>query len=300
MVQMQNYIKNVIALFALIVSSCTFLPEMDRVVDEVRTHKGAITSMEFSESGEELVLVSSNAAYICHVDSTAPDTRVSLCERLTLRNGMPTTAPSGGKSITALLQRMKTRRKEAPDLWGPTVFSLDGRTKLLRRLRGSVSEPSFLCCEVQRDGSVLRTLRDSDYNGIENIDQVDQDYYYAYLSPTGRYGYFVFPSVRRYAWDYTSIRAIPCPQWTVYKSFHVLADLESGQILDKQTSGRNKRSIESGNVQHTPTKAKIYESDFLASRTIVAIHERRGLIAVFDRARGALSIRTIPGTRSAQ
>lgn len=308
--------KYIIVLFALIANSCTFLPEMYRVVDEVRANKGAITSMEFSESGEELVFVSSNAAYICHVDSTAHDTRVSFCERLALRNGMPTTTPSGGKSITALLQRMKdassrrkeedfkiyrkfeeehlsgksigkkTYRKDAPLLIGSTVFSLDGRSKSLRLHHYG---PLY---EVQRDGSVLRCLRDSDYTGMENPD--NKDYYcYAYLSPTGRYGYFVFPTSRRYAWDYTNIRAIPCPEWTVYKSVHVLADLESGQILDKQTSGRNKCSIVSGDFRHTA-----YEQDFLSSRTIVAIHEKRGLIAVFDRAKGALSIRRIPGANT--
>ncbi len=259
----------------------------------IKQHKNEIDGVEFSDSGRELVFWTKHDLYIYEINNR-PDTSYHfiLLERIPLKENIKAVP----HQYRRLVKHIQSREEKINNL---NFNNQDD----LRYFQGcfALYEPYNVIKECLY---ISGTDKKDDYpygaftilNGRKKnwticgrnlakkaIGYSYDVYDYCYLSPNGRYGYFIFNWMNYYGIPHGGYipRVCPWPEWTTEKHHHVVMDIATQKIL-RISCLRFRNSAE--------IAADGSFSKLSLSRFMVAIGEKSNMIAIFDRKTGKLEI----------
>lgn len=241
-----------------------------------------IEGMEFSDSGDKLFFWTLEHLYTYKINyeaNTSPAVfllgRTSLMEK--------TTAGMHIKELDAIRARIK--KDLNPDHF---YYPSGGATSLYAPYNVTVDSDGYdFSLKTSLKKYVVKSGKRIIYSlSIKDITKAKLDYpsevHYSYLSPKGKYGYFIFPFQRRYGIH--TRRFLPSLTVPIRKSYHVVVDITNRKIISHRRE--NKLNI----VDALYLKTKQYRAK---TKTMVAINEKLNMIAKFDLKTGMLTIEPI-------
>ena len=260
----------------------------------IKQHKNEIDGVEFSDSGRELVFWTKHDLYIYEINNS-PDTSYQfiLLECIPLKENIKAVP----QQYRRLVKHIQLRDKKINNLYLRKnknglayfggCFALYGSYDVIKdRLYFSGTDKKndypYGAFTIMNGRKKICTF--SGRNLTKKAAGYSHDIYdYCYLSPNGRYGYFIFNWMNCYGIPHGGYipRVCPWPEWTTEKHHHVVMDIATRKILRISCIG-------GGNSTERDSHGSFSKISF--SRFMVAIGEQSNMVAIFDRNTGKLEI----------
>lgn len=268
------------AALVLLLCGCSIANKDMRInIPNLEANSLQIEGMEFSDLGDKLLFWTDEHIYIYKVNHEAntPPT-VFLLERTSLKEK---TARMHIKALDVILARIKNGQKHetmgsSESLYAPYNVTLECESA------ENVLDIEFKKYVVRSGKRIIYSLSEKDITkekeGASSLNE------YSYLSPKGKYGYFIFSSEKHYGIH--TITHLPELTVPIRKSYHVVVDITNRKIISNRCENKKNEVV---------LNISTYNKKMLRvkSRTMVAINEKLNMIAKFDLKTGMLTIEPI-------
>lgn len=264
----------------LLLCGCSIVNKDMRInIPNFEVCKHQIDGMEFSDLGDKLLVWTDEQIYIYKVNHKANTTpTIFLLEQTLLKEKK---AGIYSEELGAILARIKNRQEfgtlgSSESLYG--LYSVTTEDESAE----NVLDMRFKKYVVKKGNKIIYSLCEKDITkrkeGASSLNE------YSYLSPKGKYGYFIFSSEKYYGIH--TIAHLPELTFPIRKSYHVIVDIVNGKIISNRCV--NKKNEVIMNISSHKEKKLLTKS-----RTMVAINEKLNIIAIFDLKTGQLTIEPI-------